>query len=77
MMEVYTTENKLYHLHDTGNQGSKNGRARLTEQDVYDIRLRRKQGEQLKKVYEDYQDKITYGSFTNVWTYQNWKDIVV
>lgn len=77
MMEVYTPENKLYHLHDTGNQGSKNGRARLTEQDVYDIRLRRKQGEQLKKVYEDYQDKITYGSFTNVWTYQNWKNIVV
>ena len=28
-------------------------------------------------VYQDYQDKITYGSFTNVWTYQNWKNIIV
>lgn len=77
MMEVYTEQNKLYHLHDTANQGSKNGRARLNENDVKIIRLRRKNGEQLKEVYKDYQDKITYGSFTNVWTYQNWKNIVV
>lgn len=77
MMEVYTPENKLYHLHDTANKGSSNGRARLTEEEVRQIRLRRKNGEQLKEVYKDYQDKITKGSFTNVWTYQNWKNIVV
>ena len=77
MMEVYTPENKLYHLHDTANKGSKNGRARLTEEDVRIIRTRRKNGEQLKEVYKDYQDKITKGSFENVWAYQNWKDIVV
>ena len=76
-MEVYTKENKLFHLHNTGNKGSKNGRSKLTEQDVYNIRLRRKNGEQLSEVYKDYQDKITKGSFTNVWTYQNWKNIVV
>lgn len=77
MMEVYTPENKLYHLHNTANKGSSNGRARLTEEEVRQIRLRRKNGEQLKEVYKDYQDKITKGSFTNVWTYQNWKNIVV
>lgn len=77
MMEVYTPENKLYHLHDTGNKGSENGRSRLTENDVRQIRLRRKKGEQLKEVYKDYQDKLTRGSFSNVWTYQNWKNIVV
>ena len=77
MMEVYTPENKLYHLHDTANKGSSNGRARLTEEEVRQIRLRRKNGEQLKEVYKDYQDKITKGSFTNIWTYQNWKNIVV
>lgn len=77
MMEVYTPENKLYHLHDTGNKGSENGRSRLTENEVKQIRLRRKNGERLKEVYEDYKDKLTYGSFTNVWTYQNWKNIVV
>lgn len=69
MNEVYTPENKLFHKCDTANEGSKNGRARLNEEDVKNIRLRRKNGEILSEVYKDYQDKITYGSFTNVWTY--------
>ena len=77
MPEVYTPENKEFHLHNTGNKGSSNGRSRLTEDDVRAIRIRRKNGEQLKNVYEDYKDKMTKGSFTNVWCYQNWKDIVV
>lgn len=77
MPEVYTPENKEFHLHNTGNKGSSNGRSRLTEDDVRAIRIRRKNGEQLKNVYEDYKDKLTKGSFTNVWSYQNWKDIVV
>ena len=77
MPEVYTSENKEFHLHNTGNKGSSNGRSRLTEEDVRTIRTRRKNGEQLKDVYEDYKDKLTKGSFKNVWSYQNWKDIVV
>lgn len=77
MPEVYTPENKEFHLHNTGNKGSSNGRSRLTEDDVRAIRIRKKNGEQLKNVYEDYKDKLTKGSFTNVWCYQNWKDIVV
>ena len=77
MPEVYSVENRTFHANNTGNSGSKNGRARLTEQDVYNIRLRRKNGEVLSHVYEDYKHLITYGSFTNVWTYQNWKNITV
>ena len=77
MPEVYTPENKEFHLHNTGNKGSSNGRSRLTEEDVRTIRTRRKNGEQLKDVYEDYKDKLTKGSFKNIWSYQNWKDIVV
>lgn len=77
MPEVYTKENKEYHLHDTANIGSQNSRARLTQQDVKNIRLRRKNGENMSKVYEDYKDKLTKGSFSNVWTYQNWKNIIV
>lgn len=77
MPEVYTPENKEFHLHNTGNKGSSNGRSRLTEEDVRTIRTRRKNGEQLKNVYEDYKDKLTKGSFKNIWSYQNWKDIVV
>lgn len=77
MDEVYTEENKKYHSHNTANRGSSNGRARLTENDVKMIRLRRKVGENIKVVYQDYAHLITYGSFTNVWTYQNWKNIIV
>lgn len=69
MPEVYTLENKEFHLHNTGNKGSSNGRSRLTEEDVRAIRTRRKNGEQLKDVYEDYKDKLTKGSFKNVWSY--------
>lgn len=77
MPEVYTAENKEFHLHSTGNKGSSNGRSRLTEEDVFTIRTRKKNGEQLKDVYEDYKNKLTKGSFKNVWSYQNWKNIVV
>lgn len=77
MPEVYTEENKQFHLHNTGNNGSSNGRARLTEKEVKEIRLRRKNGERLDDVYQDYKDKLTKGSFTNVWTYQNWKNVEV
>lgn len=77
MPEVYTAENKEFHLHNTGNKGSSNGRSHLTEEDVLTIRTRKKNGEQLKDVYEDYKDKLTKGSFKNVWSYQNWKNIVV
>lgn len=77
MEEVYTPENKEFHKHNTANKGSQNGRSKLTEKEVKEIRQRRKNGEKLLDVYQDYKDKLTYGSFTNVWTYQNWKNIVV
>ena len=45
---------------------------------VYNIRLRKKNGESRKEVYEDYKyTGITEGSFKQVWCYQNWKNIVV
>lgn len=77
MPEVYTDENKNFHLHNTGNSGSQNGRASVTEEDVRDIRTRRKNGEKLKDVYNDYKDRLTKGSFSNIWSYQNWKNITI
>ena len=77
MPEVYTEENKKFHSTNTGNRGSQNGRSKVTEEEVRDIRLRRKNGEQLSKVYEDYKDKLTKGSFENIWSYQNWSNIIV
>lgn len=65
MMEVYTPERIKYHAMHTGNNGSYNGRAHLTESDVIDIRTRYKNGEPIKEIYKDYQNKLTYGSFCN------------
>lgn len=76
MPEVYTKENKEFHLHNTGQKGSQNGHSKLTEQDVIIIRTRRKNGEKVKDVYQDYQF-LTFGSFKNTWYGYNWKNIVV
>ena len=55
-----------------------NGRALLTEEDVYDIRLQRKNGKSIQEVYEQYSETgITKGSFERVWYYDNWKNIIV
>lgn len=42
MMEVYTPENKDFHLHNTAQKGQENGRAKVSAEDVYKIRLRKK-----------------------------------
>lgn len=78
MPEVYTEENKLFHLHNTGQKGSENGRSKLTQQIVYNIRLRKKNGDTLQQVYEDYKQLgITFKSFQNTWYGCNWKHVVV
>ncbi|MBR4984030.1 MAG: hypothetical protein IKY94_15975 [Lachnospiraceae bacterium] len=51
MPEVYTEENKNFHKNNTGNTGSSNGRSKLTEEDVRNIRLRKKNGEESSIVY--------------------------
>lgn len=67
MMEVYTTENIEFHRYNTGQKGSQNGKAKLTEEDVYNIRTRRKNGESRKEVYKNYSHILTLGSFNNIW----------
>lgn len=49
------------------NIGSRNGRSKLTEADVINIRTRKKLGESSADIYKDYEDKLTYGSFCNVY----------
>lgn len=77
MPEVYTRENISFHKNNTSMSGSNNGRTKLTEEDVRSIRLRRKNGESSSEVYKDYQHLITKGSFNNIWSYQNWKNVIV
>ena len=75
-MDVYTPENKQYFMFKRNSHSENNSHAKLTEKDVYDIRLRRKNGEKKEEVYKDY-PMLTKGSFNNVWYYQNWKHIIV
>ena len=78
-MDVYTEENRQYYLFQRNSHpGSSNPKAKLNEDMVRDIRIRKKNGESCKQVYEDYKyTGITKGSFKNVWSYQNWKNIIV
>lgn len=77
MPEVYTEENKNFHLHNTGQKGSSNGRSKLTEADVIAIRLRKNNGENWKEVYEDYKyTGIKPNSFYQTWMGYNWTHIV-
>ena len=77
--EVYTEENKQFYLDKrNSHKGSTNGRALLSEEDVYNIRLRKKNLETIKTVYQDYvKTGITFSSFKNVWYGRNWKNIIV
>ena len=78
MPEVYTEENKKFHLHNTGQKGSENGRSKLTEEDVIAIRMRKNNGEYWKDVYDDYAFLgMTEKSFYNTWRGYNWKHVVV
>lgn len=74
---VYTEENKNFQKNNSAMRGSKNGRAILTEEDVYSIRLRRRNGESKEEVYKNYENKLSYGSFKNVWYGYNWKHVIV
>ena len=71
MPEVYTEKRKQNHKNNTGNVGSYNGRTKLTEEDVRNIRIRHKNGEPSSQIYKDYSEKITKGSFQNIISYQN------
>lgn len=78
MPEVYNEENKKFHLHNTGQKGSSNGRSLLTEDDVYAIRLRKKNGEHWKQVYNDYKfTGIKEKCFQQTWLGYNWKHVLI
>ncbi len=75
MPEVYTEERKIYHANHTGNSGSYNGRCKMKEEWVVDIRKRHNNGEQPKDIYQDYEEYMTYKSFQNLLYGHTWKNI--
>ena len=57
------------------NSGENNGRTKLTDQDVCYIRDCYNQHKRRKEVYEQFKDKITFGSFASIWDGSTWKHI--
>lgn len=56
-------------------KGSKNGRARLTEEDVKYIRECYNSHIPFREIYEQYKDKISKRGLQKVWWFETWKDI--
>lgn len=56
--------------------GEGNGRAKLSEQDVKEIRLAYNKHLKPKEVYENYKDKISFSSFQSVWQGRSWSHIM-
>ena len=77
MDDVYTSENKDFHKHNTANANDENGKTKLSNNDVVTIRTRKKNGEHYNDVYEFYKSRITFKSFLNTWYGFNWKSIIV
>ena len=56
--------------------GSKNPKAKLTEQDVVRIRTAYNNHERQKDVYEEFKDIISFGYFQNLWQGRAWSHIM-
>lgn len=57
------------------NIGESNPNAKLTAQEIYDIREAYNNHQRKWSVYELYKDKVTKYSFSNIWDGYSWKDI--
>lgn len=78
---ITTLETHLngYNCNTGGEQssiGEANGRAKLTEKDVKEIRIAYNNHEKQRDVYERYKHLITFNSFQNLWQGQSWKHIM-
>lgn len=78
-IKYYDSKNNGYNCTDGGNQhsiGSNNGRAKLTEEDVIKIRTAYNNHLRQKDVYEEFKDKITFGTFQGIWQGKSWAHIM-
>ena len=68
-----------YNCSEGGNQqsiGENNGKAKLTEKDVIEIRKAYNNHLKQKDVYEKYKDIISFGYFQNLWQGRSWSHIM-
>ena len=68
-----------YNCSEGGDQqsiGENNGKAKISEQDVINIRIAYNNHLKQKDVYEKYKDIISFGSFQNIWQGKSWSHIM-
>lgn len=73
MPEVFTEERKHYHA-GLSKMGNKNGRAKLNEQDVKNIRQMKNDGKSLKEIYNLY-PQVSTKTVRDIINYKTWKHI--
>ena len=78
-INFYDSKNKGYNIQNGGannSRGEGNGRAKLSEQDVIEIRTAYKNHKKQKDVFEKFQEKITWSNFQSVWQGRSWSHIL-
>lgn len=82
-LEWCTYSHNIQHAYDTGlkkgvsaeHKGSKNPNSKLIEQEVKDILKDKINGINIKECYKQYQNKISFKGFENIWYGYNWKKV--
>lgn len=75
MPEIFTEENKKLHSSFISHAGSNNGRAKLTEEDVRNIRrLKEEENKTNKEIYKLY-PQVSQNAIRDVINYKTWKHI--
>lgn len=78
-INYYDTINNGYNCLPGGEQqtiGENNGRSKLTETDIIEIRKAYANHQKQKEVYEKYKDIISFSYFQNIWQGQSWSHIM-
>ena len=78
-IKYYNTIKNGYNCSAGGEQqslGENNGRAKLTEKDIIQIRKAYANHEKQKDVYEKYKDIISFSYFQNLWQGRSWGHIM-
>ena len=78
-IKYYNSIEEGYNCSEGGNQqsiGTNNGRSKLTEEDIIEIRNAYKNHLKQKDVYEKYKNIISFGYFQNLWQGRSWSHIM-
>lgn len=78
-IKYYNTVETGYNCSEGGDQqstGENNGRSKLTEKDIINIRKAYANHEKQKEVYKNYENIISFNHFQNIWQGRVWSHIM-